>query len=439
MIVYCTTCKGRAQHLERTLPKNLLDNSFHNDTKFLILNYNSPDHLLHYLEDHHLEDMESGRVVVYSFMGPGPFRMAHAKNMAHRLGMMEGADVLVNLDADNFTGEGFSEYLEDKFREENVFLWARMIQKGEDRLPRGCNGRIAVTSKAFLNLGGYDEKYETWGPDDKDFNSRLQRLGFRGVEIDRKYISDVVLHSEKMRFKEYPHVRTSYGEDEFEVCDDSETTVANYGNFGQGWVFRNFDEEPVELKRIPTRVFGIGMHKTATSSLHAAFQILGLDSAHWKSAHWAKAIWSEMIASGRSQTLERHYALSDLPITILYKQLDKAYPGSKFILTTRNEWKWLRSVRNHWSPDRNQFRLSWNTDPFTHKIHKEVYGQKGFDETIFLNRFRQHNAEVMEYFKGRPNDLLVMDMDEGAGWPELCRFLQKPEPSVPYPRKMRTH
>lgn len=47
--------------------------------------------------------------------------------------------------------------------------------------------------------------------------------------------------------------------------------------------------------------------------------------------------------------LERHYALCDPPIPILYEKLDQAYPGSKFILTVRNEDKWLTSVRNHWS------------------------------------------------------------------------------------------
>ena len=50
-----------------------------------------------------------------------------------------------------------------------------------------------------------------------------------------------------------------------------------------------------------------------------------------------------------------------------------------------------------------------------------------------MARFRRHNAEVLEYFKNRPDDLLVMDMDAGAGWPQLCGFLKKSIPGVPYP------
>jgi hypothetical protein len=51
-------------------------------------------------------------------------------------------------------------------------------------------------------------------------------------------------------------------------------------------------------------------------------------------------------------------------------------------------------------------------------------------------RYRRHNAEVLEHFKDRPNDLLVMDMSRGAGWYELCGFLRKPIPDGRYPREL---
>ena len=427
-IVFCTTCKGRAQHVTQTLPRNLAANDGFRDCIFVLLDYSSPDHLSSYLAQHHAADIRSGRLVVYSYPNAGSFRMAHAKNMAHRLGMMEGGDVLVNLDADNFTGPGFAAWVARQLRYRNdAFLWSRMI-RGE--LSRGISGRIAVTRQAFLKAGGYDEKYETWSPDDKDFNARLRRLGYDGVEIDPQFLL-ALNHNDKMRFCEYKHAATAMGEDEFELHSD--VSVVNVGRVGLGTVYRNFGDEPIEIKPLPTRIFGIGMHKTATTSLHHALQILGIDTAHWNDAHWAKRIFEEMTTVGRSPTLERHYALSDLPITILYEQLDRAYPGSKFILTTRSEQSWLNSVRKHWSHEHNQWRADWSKDPFTHRIHKEVYGQKGFEAEIMLARFRRHNAEVREYFRDRPNDLLVMDMDRGHGWPELCGFLGCPIPAEAYP------
>jgi len=385
--------------------------------------------------------------------------MAHAKNMGHRLGIAEGADILVNLDADNFTDwddlldatmrsgilfrnqprMDFARYIAEQFRaHDGIFLFAKMVKDGPGRTPRGINGRIVVTSKAFLNAGGYDEQFHTWSPDDKDFHLRLRRLGYAPKEIPGLYL-DAILHNDRMRFKEYQHVSNRDGEySDQEGLNDADTTIANFGRIGLGMVRRNFSPQAIWLGPLPTRIFGIGMHKTATTSLHAALTVLGYESAHWESAHWAKQIWEEMTTWGRSRTLERSYALCDLPIPMLFRQLDKAYPGSKFILTKRDEARWIESVRNHWSPEHNHYRAGWDTDPFTHRIHHEVYGRKTFDAEIFLNRYRKHNAEVDAYFENRPHDLLVMEMDQNPGWKPLCEFLGRPVPEVEYPRKFAT-
>ena len=88
-IAFCVTCKGRVQHLKRTLPRNLAHNPDPN-AKFIILDYNSPDHLLEYLQSTFPRAIADGKLVVYSYREPGPFRMSHAKNMAHRCAMREG-------------------------------------------------------------------------------------------------------------------------------------------------------------------------------------------------------------------------------------------------------------------------------------------------------------------------------------------------------------
>jgi len=432
VIVFCTTVRNRTFHLERTLPKNLIDNRG-SDAKFVILNYNSQDHLNHYLQTEHWQAMDEGRLVVYNFTEPTQFRMAHAKNMVHRLGIMEGADILVNLDADNFTEAGFAGYVQDKFREPNVFLCGRKI-----RGRQGISGRIVVSAKDFINTGGYDEKYETHSPDDMDFNCRLQRLGVTPVEIDPNYLH-CVSHTDRLRFRDYPEAKwnpttTPYDLEElYAGIRNATSTIANYGNFGCGVVFRNFSAHPMEVMPVPTRVFGIGLHKTATTSLHRAFKVLGMDSVHWETGDWARDVFDELRTVGRSITMEKHYAISDLPISMFYRELDRTYPGSKFILTLREEQKWLESVRRHWGYDTNRFRWEWDRYPVSNKIHKALYGRKDFDAETFLKRYRQHTMEVKEYFKRRRRDLLIMDMDNNAGWPQLCGFLKKSIPSVPYP------
>lgn len=461
-IVFCTTCKGRVQHIQQTLPANLLGNQSPY-SKFVVLDYNSPDHLALYLLSNHKADIDSGQLVVYTMLpaagGPIPFAMAHAKNMAHRCGILEGADILVNLDADNYAGDGFDQYIAEHFASGDRILlqamWNRWVASparpgclpqdpewlSQDAsgafgppVPKGSNGRMVVTRSAFLLAGGYNEKYDTWGPDDKDFNIRLRRLGFSPRLLDRRY-QDTILHNDKVRFKDYPHAVIKKTEDDFQMTvQDSDETMVNAGRVGCGVVYRNFKfDEPIEIAPIPTRIFGIGMHKTASTSLHHALTILGFDSAHWKDAHWAKKIWNEVTGSesGKSITLERSYALSDLPISIMYRTLDQAYAGSKFILTIRDESSWLASVRNHWDRAVNPFREAWDTDPFTNFIHKQVYGRRDFDAETFLARYRRHNAEVIEYFKDRPGDLLVFSTND---WGPLCRFLGSSVPDMEYPK-----
>ena len=420
-IVFCTTVKNRAFHLAQTLPKNLSDNP---RSHFVVLDYGTQDNLNEVLERN-----LSRRLTTYRYESTGPFHMTHAKNMAHRLGMLERPDVLVNLDADNFLGAGFEDFVDAKFRAD-TFLWSGLV-KGLGRRLRGVSGRIAVTPNAFIKSGGYDERFTTWACDDKDFNNRLCHLGYKPVAIDRSYL-DCIPHGDGLRFQEYPHVKDTIDAEEAKLRIP-ETGVANFGKGGCGEVFRP-DGSSVRLEPIPARVFGIGLHKTATTSLHAALQILGYESTHWPSGTWARDVLNEMTTKGFSPTLEKTYAASDLPISILYKELDKAYPGSKFILTIRNENEWLRSVRDHFSY-KNPYRWEWDVYPFSNKIHQMVYGRKTFDYDIFKERYRRHNAEVIDYFKERPDDLLVMTKPD---WSELCRFLGKPVPEVTYPKKFVT-
>jgi hypothetical protein len=456
-IVFCTTCKGRVEHLAQTLPRNLKDNADYPNCKFVVLDYGDQATRT-YLRTYHANDIASGRLVTYAYQSDGVFHMAHAKNMVARCGILEGADILVTLDADNFAAPGFARYIAAHLRDNSFmcpdFPLIESIPHGPDRPARGYAGRLAIRAQDFVKAGGYDEEYDTWRGEDIDMICRLQRMGHTMQHFDNRFL-DAVRHNAEVRFREWPHAQ-KYEENrnEIRICAMRTETVVNYGKIGVGTVYRNigagvpyrdYIPEQITLKPLPTRVFGIGMHKTATTSLDHAFKILGFDSFHFNSGNEARMIWEEMNTlsrsrtleldhmASRSKTLEEWYALCDLPIPMLYVKLDLAYPGSKFILTVRGEEGWIRSVERLWSAEYNPYRWTWDAYPFSHRIHTALYGQKEFDAQVFIERYRRHNAEVREYFKSRPDDLLVMDMDAGAGWMELCDFLNMPTPNVPYP------
>ena len=440
MIAFCTTCRGRAQHIKETLPRNLADNK---KAKFIILDYGSPDDLVPYLLKEHWRDIVRGRLIVYQFQADA-FHMSHAKNMVHRCAIREGADILVTVDADNFAGKDF-----DRFVEENIevrtflcpdFPRIKSLPHGPLRPQRGYAGRLAIRVQDFLKVGGYDETFDTWRGEDIDIIARLNRTGGYTMRHIPNNFLNAIPHGSEIRFREYPHAKQYETKGEFGRISNRKETVVNFGKIGCGKVTRNFFSS-VELDAVPTRIFGIGMQKTATTSLHQAFKILGYDSFHWETNRKAWRVFEEVSRLGRSPLLEQYYSLCDNPIPMLYKQLDAAYPGSKFILTTREESNWLKSAKGLFDPKVNPW-YDWDKQPFSHRIHEALYGRRDFHAATFLERYRRHNAEVTEYFKGRLGDFLVMDMDfgwpmphdGGCGWPELCGFLNKPIPKVPYPR-----
>jgi GT2 family glycosyltransferase len=234
-IALCTTCRNRTQHLKQTLPRNLADAADDDNVVFVVVNYNSQDDLMEWLRADHSHDIASGKLVVYTYADANVFHMAHAKNVSHRCGILEGAQILVNVDADNFIGAGFTHHVRELIgNDDNIFLWSRMIPHV---LARGISGRIAVSARAFVNVGGYDECFATWSCDDKDFNQRLRRMGYEAREIDVRFL-DAIRHNDKMRFREYPHAAKANYEDGTEIRYDGKT-IANFGNFGCGIVCRN--------------------------------------------------------------------------------------------------------------------------------------------------------------------------------------------------------
>lgn len=172
-------------------------------------------------------------------------------------------------------------------------------------------------------------------------------------------------------------------------------------------------------RQIP-KVFGIGFQKTATTTLLEALRRLG-----YRCKDGGKALIPALQRGDLApvfEVVDQYDAFEDNPWPLLYRELDARYPGSKFILTQRNEVDWLNSVVNH---------LGFGPDP----MQKLVYGvgfPAGFED-VFLERYRRHNAAVQAHFADRPGDLLVVDFCAGAGWQELCAFLGHEIPDAPFP------
>lgn len=171
-----------------------------------------------------------------------------------------------------------------------------------------------------------------------------------------------------------------------------------------------------------SKIFGIGWAKTGTTTLKTCFETLGY--SHYGYNLGLVGMPYTMMAIAR-----RYQTFQDWPWTIYYEELDKEFPGSKFILTMRNSNKWLRSYRNALSKQGSAKHQSIS------ESRKKIYGFDPVSATDqqLIDRYDQHNLNVMNHFYGRPKDFLIVDWERGDGWNKLCTFLGKPVPSKPFP------
>ncbi len=172
------------------------------------------------------------------------------------------------------------------------------------------------------------------------------------------------------------------------------------------------------------KVFGIGLNKTGTTTLGQCGRILGL-----RCTSCNRTLLEDFrLRSDLSRIIsvvEANDLFEDWPWPLLYRELDRLFPGCKFILTVRaDETRWLKSISQH----------SLRTNPFKH-CRKLAYGfsYPFRHEQAYLDFYRTHNQNVREYFADREEDFLEVCWENGYGFGKLCTFLGLPDPGVPVP------
>ena len=80
-----------------------------------------------------------------------------------------------------------------------------------------------------------------------------------------------------------------------------------------------------------TKVFGIGFHKTGTSSLGTALEVLGYRVCSAK-MYLVKQLEKNNVEPAL-ELAEQYDAFQDFPWPLIFKEPDEQYPNSKFILT----------------------------------------------------------------------------------------------------------
>ena len=167
--------------------------------------------------------------------------------------------------------------------------------------------------------------------------------------------------------------------------------------------------------------------------MHAAFEILGYRSEHGMKINKRKGIQislpldNEKVMEVVAPIVMQADAFSDFPYPMLYRELDKNFPGSKFILTTRETQAWINSVHRHFLHRAPDGLFEW------------IYGVPTVrdNRSRFIEVYETHNAAVRKYFENRPHDFLELSIELLKDFQPICEFLNLPCSEEPFPIKNR--
>jgi len=190
-------------------------------------------------------------------------------------------------------------------------------------------------------------------------------------------------------------------------------------------------------KRRP-KVFCIGQNKTGTTSVESVLRQLGYKIGNQAKAElfmhdWAKRDFRKIVKFCRNAD-----AFQDIPFSndFTYEILDYAFPGSKFILTVRNNKdEWYESLIRFHTKLIGKGRVPTADDlkefPYRYKgwMWETMQLKNGIDEStlydykIYTDQYEKYNQLVVKYFKYRPDDLLVVNLADSDALKRLYEFL----------------
>ena len=171
-ISVCIPCMNRTHDLRQAMPSLVAAANASPPVEIAVLDYNSQDDLGAFvLETQQGTEFVSRSELSYrKYAGRNYYHMAHSRNLSvlashGEYALISSADVLMQRD-----------YLKVVRAElEKGYVWLHH----SDRFV----GVICVERQEFMDAGGFDERFEFYGKEDKDLFARLVRRGASHAQI----------------------------------------------------------------------------------------------------------------------------------------------------------------------------------------------------------------------------------------------------------------
>lgn len=201
------------------------------------------------------------------------------------------------------------------------------------------------------------------------------------------------------------------------------------------------------------KVFGIGRNKTGTTSLTRAMAELGYRIGNQRRGEYLVRSWARRDFRKIARYCRAAQFFQDIPFSLpfTFQAMDLYYPGSKFVLTVRDAESWHHSMVKfhrkasvHGDKALSLEALKEATYCYrgyaydTKVLVYELPGDDPYEKDTLISHYEYHNRMVRDYFRHRPDDLLVLDLSETGAYRKLCDFLGVPRRGDEFPWENKT-
>ncbi|WOH38497.1 sulfotransferase [Thalassotalea fonticola] len=162
------------------------------------------------------------------------------------------------------------------------------------------------------------------------------------------------------------------------------------------------------------KIFIVGLPRTATTSICVAMLDLGFKVAH---------------TCYTFNCLHQAQVIADAPVFYHFKELDQAFPNSKFIYLERDLTDWLPSIkqlllRMH----TNVTRQDGGFNPIIKQSYTNIFKpftiEKLADDSFLEQCYLNHRQDIEQYFRNRPDDLLRLNVAKQGSYQTLLNFFK---------------
>ena len=219
VISLCTPCMNRTYDLKAVMPSRLLAAAKSPPVELCIVNYGSQDDLDDYVAG---LELPAGVTLTYCRVQRRFWHMANAYNVAIRSShgayfWLMGTDVAL--------------------REDAIMQIRALLTEGYVWMyPKRYRGVIICQRAEFMAAGGYDERFEFYGPEDKELDLRLRRRGGKLTQYPYQLLQ-VIRTPEEQKIKHYRvrRERQALSELMMPYYQDNAENYRLVVNVGQEW------------------------------------------------------------------------------------------------------------------------------------------------------------------------------------------------------------